>query len=101
MRFYIPKYAIYTSTFLKQIKFVKKIYFNIVVAMRSLILGCKKIKSFKDLKHTTKKTYTYKSIDELKLKLDYYKPQQSIANDLTVIYVHGGGFSKGKEIVTK
>lgn len=44
----------------------------------------------------SKKTRTYKKLDSIKLKLDFYKPRKMKSTTPLIIYVHGGGFSGGK-----
>nr|WP_036841449.1 carboxylesterase family protein [Polaribacter sp. Hel_I_88] len=44
----------------------------------------------------SKKTRTYKKLDSIKLKLDFYKPRRMKSTTPLILYVHGGGFSGGK-----
>jgi len=44
----------------------------------------------------SKKTRTYKKLDSIKLKLDFYKPRKMNSRTPLILYVHGGGFSGGK-----
>ena len=44
----------------------------------------------------SKKTRTYKKLDSIKLKLDFYKPRKMESKTPLIVYVHGGGFSGGK-----
>ncbi|AOW16886.1 hypothetical protein LPB03_05120 [Polaribacter vadi] len=44
----------------------------------------------------SKKTRTYKKLDSIKLKLDFYKPRKMDSKTPLILYAHGGGFSGGK-----
>ena len=44
----------------------------------------------------SKRTRTYKKLDSIKLKLDFYKPRKMKSTTPLILYVHGGGFSGGK-----
>lgn len=44
----------------------------------------------------SKRTRTYKKMDSIKLKLDFYKPRKMDSKTPLILYVHGGGFSGGK-----
>jgi len=44
----------------------------------------------------SKKTRTYKKLDSIKLKLDFYKPRKMKSKTPLILYVHGGGFSGGE-----
>lgn len=50
---------------------------------------------FDEVTTVSKKTYTYKEIEEAKLKLDFYKPENLKKETPLILFVHGGGFSGG------
>tara|TARA_Y100000588_G_scaffold290617_1_gene309507 strand:+ start:3704 stop:4576 length:873 start_codon:yes stop_codon:yes gene_type:complete len=64
---------------------------KILIISFLFFLACKKREDISTLRYTTRTTHIYKE----NLSFDYYKPKKP--NDFTIIYIHGGGFSKGKK----